>query len=295
MRLAVFDGTHVGVVEGETMYDVSAAIPGIEDEWPPVFMTRLIARWNELKPRVIELRRSATPIALDSVRLDAPLPFPGAIVAAPANYRKHIGELGERGVTKVGNSANEIGFFLKAPTSVVGPRGPIVLPQSRSRRFDHESELAVIIGRTAKNVPRSSALEHVFGYACLMDITMRIEPGRAAEERPMRKSFDTFTPLGPWIVTADELPDPQRLQNRLWVNGELRQSASTSDMIVSVAELIELASSVMTLNPGDIIATGTPEGVGPIRPGDSVRMAIECVGEMTLNVEEADKAPPRLF
>ena len=111
----------------------------------------------------------------------------------------------------------------------------------------------------------------------------------------MRKSFDTFTPLGPWIVTADEISDPQRLQNQLWVNGELRQSANTSDMTVSVAELIELVSSVMTLNPGDVIATGTPEGVGPILPGDTVRMAIESVGEMTLSVEEADKAAPRLF
>lgn len=295
MRLAVFDGAHVGVVEGEAIYDVSAAIPGIEDGWPPVFMTRLIARWNEIKPRILEVRRGARPAALDAVRLDAPLPFPGTIVAAPANYRKHVGELGERGVTKVGHSANEVGFFLKAPASVVGPRGPIVLPQSRSRRFDHESELAVIVGRTAKNVPRARALEHVFGYACLMDITMRIEPGRPAEERPMRKSFDTFTPLGPWIVTADEIPNPQRLQNRLWVNGELRQSANTSDMTVSVAELIEIASSVMTLNPGDIIATGTPEGVGPIRAGDSVRIAIESVGEMTLGVKEADTAPPRLF
>lgn len=295
MRLAVFDRSHVGVVEGETIYDVSSAIPGIADAWPPVFMNHLIARWDELKPRVLEARRAAKPVALDAVRLDAPLPYPGTLVAAPANYRKHIGELGERGVTKAGHSANEIGFFLKAPASIVGPRGPIVLPQSRSRRFDHESELAVIIGRTAKNVPKARALEHVFGYACLMDVTMRIEPGRPAEERPMRKSFDTFTPLGPWIVTADEIPDPQRLQNRLWVNGELRQSASTSDMLVSVAELIELASSVMTLNPGDIIATGTPEGVGPIRPGDSVRMAIESVGEMILGVKEADTAPPRLF
>ncbi len=295
MKLAVFDRIHVGLVEGETIYDVSAAIPGIEDGWPPVFMTRLIARWNELKPRVLEVRTSAQAVTLDSVRLDAPLPCPGVIVAAPANYRKHVGELGERGVTRAGNSANEIGFFLKAPASVVGPRGPIVLPQSRSRRFDHESELAVIIGRTAKNVAGARALEHVFGYTCLMDITMRIEPGRPAEERPMRKSFDTFTPLGPWIVTADEIPDPQRLQNRLWVNDELRQSASTSDMLVSVAELIEFASSVMTLNPGDIIATGTPEGVGPIRPGDSVRMAIESVGEMTLGVKQADAAPPRLF
>ena len=152
----------------------------------------------------------------------------------------------------------KIGFFLKAPSSVVGAGSPILLPRGSARRFDHETELAVIIGRRAKNVPRAQALDFVFGYSCLMDITMRLEPGMPAEERPTRKSFDTFTPIGPYLVTADEIPDPQALENQLWVNGKLRQSANTRDMTVGVAELIELVSSVMTLNPGDIIATGTP-------------------------------------
>lgn len=295
MKLAVFDDNRVGVVEGESLYDVTVAAPGVADGWPPVFMSRLIADWQSLQPRVLEARRAAQPIPLGKVELRAPVPFPGTVIAAPANYRKHVGELGERGVTKPGNSANEIGFFLKTSSSVVGPGGPILLPRGSTRRFDHESELAAVIGRTGKNIPRARALDYVFGYACLMDLTMRLEPGMPAEERPTRKSFDTFTPLGPWIVTADEIPDPQSLANQLWVNGELRQSANTRDMTVSVAALIELISSVMTLNPGDVIATGTPEGVGPIKPGDEVRIAIERVGSMTLSVAEAEEYAPRRF
>jgi 2-keto-4-pentenoate hydratase/2-oxohepta-3-ene-1,7-dioic acid hydratase in catechol pathway len=178
---------------------------------------------------------------------------------------------------------------------VVGPGGSICLPRGSTRRFDHESELAAIIGKRAKNVMSAQAFDYVFGYTCLMDITMRLEPGRPAEERPTRKSFDTFTPLGPYLVTADEIPDPQNLSNRLWVNDELRQSANTRDMTVGIAELIEIISSVMTLNPGDVIATGTPEGVGQIKPGDTVRIEIEKVGTLTLPVKEADEPSPRIF
>jgi 2-keto-4-pentenoate hydratase/2-oxohepta-3-ene-1,7-dioic acid hydratase in catechol pathway len=294
MKLAVFDDHRVGIVEGEHLYDVSDAVPGIRDGWPPVYMSRLIAQWDSLQPRLRQ-HEGAKRIALSSVRLRAPVPFPGHVIAAPANYRKHVGELGERGVTKRGNSANEIGFFLKTSSSVSGPADAIVLPRGSKRRFDHESELAAVIGKTGKNIPRERALDYVFGYSCLVDATMRLEPGMPAEERPTRKSFDTFTPLGPYLVTADEVGDPQALANQLWVNGELRQSANTRDMTVSVAALIELISSVMTLHPGDVIATGTPEGVGPIRPGDKLRIAIERVGEMTLSVAEAAEFAPRRF
>ncbi len=295
MKLAVFNDHRVGLVEGDDLYDVTEAVPGVSDAWPPVYMTRLIADWDRVAPKLIEARRSATPRPIASVTLRAPMPFTGNIVAAPANYRKHVGELGERGVVKAGQSPNEIGFFLKSTSSIAGPDRGIELPRGSTRRFDHESELAVVVGRTARNVRRQDALAHVFGYACLIDVSMRLEPGRPAEERVTRKSFDTFTPFGPWIVTADEIPDPQSLSNRLWVNGELRQDANTRDMTVDVAGLIELVSSVMTLRPGDIIASGTPEGVGPLKPADTVRIAIERVGDMTLTVREAAEQAPRMF
>ena len=203
--------------------------------------------------------------------------------------------MGAMAVTKKGRSAREQGFFMKASASLTGPARGIELPKGSTRRFDHESELAAIIGKTARNVKRENALDYVFGYSCLIDATMRIVKDVAEEERVMRKSFDTFTPLGPWIVTADEVGDPQGLSNQLFVNGECRQDANTRDMIVGVAELIELVSSVMTLYPGDVIATGTPEGMGPIKAGDKVTIRIERVGEMTVDVRETETVPPFLF
>ena len=178
---------------------------------------------------------------------------------------------------------------------MVGHGGTIELPRGSTRRFDHESELAVIIGQGGRDIPRERAWSHVFGYACLIDATMRIEAEQFEEERSMRKSFAGFTPLGPWIVTADEVGDPQALDNRLWVNGELRQQANTGEMIVGVAELIELVSSVLPLQPGDVIASGTPEGVGPFAPGDTLRIAIERVGEMTVQVREREGVSPRAY
>lgn len=294
MKLAVNTEHRIGVVEGDQFYDVTDAVPGAGPAWPPMYMNRLIAEWAELGPKVAAARKAASPVALSSMKLLPPNPCPVHVIAAPANYRKHIGEIGARSVSK-GRTAEQQGFFMKSTASLVGAGGAIELPRGSTRRFDHESELAVIIGKRARNVPRAEAMDYVFGYSCLMDITMRIEPGVAEEERVTRKSFETFTPLGPWIVTADEVADPHALRNQLWVNGASKQDANTRDMIVNIPTLIELISSVMTLNPGDVIASGTPEGVGPIVPGDSIRIGIESVGEMTLSVVEAATFSPRRF
>ncbi|NBS59692.1 MAG: FAA hydrolase family protein, partial [Betaproteobacteria bacterium] len=257
MKLAVNTEHRIGVVEGDQFYDVTDAVPGAGPAWPPMYMNRLIAEWAELGPKVAAARKAASAVALSSMKLLPPNPCPVHVIAAPANYRKHIGEIGARSVSK-GRTAEQQGFFMKATASLVGAGGTIELPRGSTRRFDHESELAVIIGKRARNVPRAEAMDYVFGYSCLMDITMRIEPGVAEEERVTRKSFETFTPLGPWIVTADEVADPHALRNQLWVNGASKQDANTRDMIVNIPTLIELISSVMTLNPGDVIASGTP-------------------------------------
>lgn len=294
MQLAAFNDYRVGLVENDSILDVTSVLPQSMSEFPSYRMNWLIEHFGSLSARIESARRKAKPIPLQEVKLLPPSPRPSHIFAAPANYRKHIGELGSRAVTK-GKSAREQGFFLKAPGSLVGGSGSIVLPRGSTRRFDHESELAVIIGRRTRNVSQAQAMAHVFGYTCLIDVTMRIERGEAEEERSMRKSFETFTPLGPLIVTADEVGDPGSLANRLWVNGNLRQEANTQDMIVGVAELIELIASVIELRPGDIIATGTPEGVGPLQPGDNVRIALDRVGDMTLPVTETERAPFRLF
>lgn len=295
MKIASYNEHRVGLVEGDQVFDVTAALPAALDSLPQQRINWLVANWATALPALQAQRQQANGVPVTSVRLLAANPSPPHVFAAPANYQKHIGELGVRVVTKKGRSAREQGFFLKAPASLVGHGGSIGLPKGSTRRFDHESELAVIIGKAGRCIPRAEAMPYVFGYACLIDATMRIEPGVAEEERSMRKSFAGFTPLGPYIVTADEVPDPESLDNRLWVNGELRQQANTREMIVGIAELIELVSSVLPLQPGDVIATGTPEGVGPFAPGDTVKIAIEGVGEMSVHVRENDALAPRPF
>jgi 2-keto-4-pentenoate hydratase/2-oxohepta-3-ene-1,7-dioic acid hydratase in catechol pathway len=295
MKIASFDDHRVGVVDGAIVYDMTPTLPDFLAQLPHQRINWLVAHWATQRERFAGYRQLGKPTPLSAVKLLAANPAPPHVFAAPANYRKHIGELGDRAVTKGGRSAREQGFFLKAPGSLVGAGGALLLPKGSQRRFDHESELAVIIGKAGRNVPRAQAMEHVFGYACLIDATMRIEKGVAEEERSMRKSFETFTPLGPWIVTADEVPEPGALENRLWVNGELKQSANTGEMIVGIAELVELVSSVLPLQPGDVIATGTPEGVGPFAPGDEVKIEIERVGSMTLPVRECEVVAPRAY
>jgi 2-keto-4-pentenoate hydratase/2-oxohepta-3-ene-1,7-dioic acid hydratase in catechol pathway len=177
----------------------------------------------------------------------------------------------------------ELALFLKAPSSVSGPSDPILLP-FKDRRTDHEAELGYVIGKKAKNVKYEDAKDYIFGYFALLDISIR-----GNEERTWRKSFDTFTPIGPWIVTADEIENPNDLSLKLWVNEELRQDGSTKHLIYDCYKCLEVASTYSTLNPGDIIATGTPEGVGPIRDGDVVRIQVGSVGEFSVNVKFADE------
>ena len=175
MKLASFDDHRIGVVLDNRIHDVTACVPAALDVLPDQRMRWLVAHWDEARGPVERVSASAQGVALDAVRLLAPVPAPGHVFAAPVNYRKHIGELGDRAVSKKGRSAREQGFFLKAPASVVGPSEGITLPRGSQRRFDHESELAVVIGHGGRDIPRARAMEHVFGYTCLMDLTMRIE------------------------------------------------------------------------------------------------------------------------
>ncbi|WP_149202441.1 fumarylacetoacetate hydrolase family protein [Actinotalea subterranea] len=212
--------------------------------------------------------------AAGALRLAAPLARPGKVVGAPVNYLDHKAEMGEQ------RTIADYGVFLKASSSVIGHGGLIRLPYT-DVRTDHEGELGVVIGREASRVPAERALEHVFGYVPLLDITVR-----SGEDRSTRKSFDTFTPIGPWVTTADEVPDPGSLELRCWVGAELRQRASTADLIYGVAELIAYTSHVMTLHPGDVIATGTPAGVGPVAAGDQVAVEIEGLGRLEVGVSD---------
>jgi 2-keto-4-pentenoate hydratase/2-oxohepta-3-ene-1,7-dioic acid hydratase in catechol pathway len=273
MKLFRFNGGRVGITVDNNSYDLTDAL-GIDTQaWPPVQMVQLIADFERRMQGILE-HAATRPLELSTARLDVPLEWPNKLLAYPVNYVKHGLEMNSK------NRADLNGFFLKANSSLSGPNDPIVLPEfAEAREIHHECELGIVIGKGGKNISREDAFQHVFGYACLIDMVVR-----GTEERVMRKSYDSFCPFGPWIVTADEVPDPTNLQARLWVNGELRQDANTRDLIVDIPSMIELASRVATLYPGDIIATGTPEGVGPVKRGDTVRIAIEHVGEMTLDV-----------
>jgi 2-keto-4-pentenoate hydratase/2-oxohepta-3-ene-1,7-dioic acid hydratase in catechol pathway len=242
-------------------------------------MRDVIAAWAAGEPMVPE-HENAVP--LREVRLRAPVADPSKIVAAPVNYRDHQKEMSSD--AQVG----ALGFFLKAPSSLLDPGGTIQLPY-HDRRFDQEGELALVIGRTARQVGERDALSYVFGYTGLLDITMR-----GGEDRSTRKSFDTFTPMGPTLVTADEFGDPDDVELRCWVSGDLRQRASTRDLIWGVARLVAYASSVMTLYPGDVITTGTPAGVGPLTDGDTVRLELSGLGlDLTCQVAaDATTASP---
>jgi 2-keto-4-pentenoate hydratase/2-oxohepta-3-ene-1,7-dioic acid hydratase in catechol pathway len=236
-------------------------------------MNRLIADFAEYRSILIRAM-TGSGVSLTSVKLLTPVPWPNKIVAYPVNYHEHGVEMGSS------YRANNQGFFLKPPSSLSGPAEPIVLPVNSGRRIDHECELAVIIGKQGRDIARDNWRQHVFGYSCLIDAVIR-----GKEERVTRKGFDTFCPVGPWIVTEDEVGDAAHsLQGRLWVNGELRQDANTRDLVLDIPGMIELASSVMTLYPGDIIATGTPAGVGPMRHGDKVRIEFARIGAMELDV-----------
>jgi 2-keto-4-pentenoate hydratase/2-oxohepta-3-ene-1,7-dioic acid hydratase in catechol pathway len=226
-------------------------------------------------------------LPLASVRLLAPIPQPRRNVwCVGRNYHAHAKELRESVFKGMNQDVQTWPIvFTKVPECVVAPGAPVQLPQSLSGQIDYEAELAVIIGRGGKNIAKADAMSHVFGYTALNDVTARDVQMRHTQW-DLGKSFDTFCPMGPWIVTADEL-DGQDTRVRCWINGELRQDARTTDLIFDLPTLIETISRGITLLPGDIIATGTPAGVGMglsppvwLQPGDAMRVEIDGIGTL---------------
>jgi 2-keto-4-pentenoate hydratase/2-oxohepta-3-ene-1,7-dioic acid hydratase in catechol pathway len=206
---------------------------------------------------------------------------PGKIVAAPVNYKAHVEEMRKSNLSPGASlDIDKAGLFMKAVSSLVGPSQGIA-QRFLERRTDFELELVAIVGKKASGVSRARALECVAGYCMGLDITVR-----GGEDRGFRKSIDSYTVLGPWLTTPDEAGDPQRLTLTLTQNGELRQTARTADMVWDVARIIEYASSFYTLHPGDVVFTGTPEGVGPIRPGDRLLATSDVLGSMEVVVRE---------
>ena len=272
MKLVRYNSGRIGVLKDDMVYDASGPLGLDPAAWPPVGMVQLIAKFPEWRGQ-LEAATQGAGQKLSAVKLEAPILWPNNLFAYPVNYLDHKKEMNSP------NRADLNGFFLKTASSLSGPSDPIVLPDLPNREVHHECELAMIIGKRGRHIKREDALSHIFGYACLVDVTVR-----GKEERVMRKSYDTFCPIGPAIVTADEVRDPDKLEMKLWVNDELRQHANTDSLIVDIREMIVLASSVTTLEPGDVFATGTPGGVGRIKVGDTVTIEIESVGRMALPV-----------
>lgn len=307
MRLAIFDDHRLGVVDpAGAIVDVTGVVPGHDgDPFGAGWWVRLVRDLDELRPRLEEAAAAGQARPVEEVRLRSPALNPGKVVAAACNYREHRDEVA--GIYPRLGQATELswllkfGVFLKAPTSLVGDGDAVCIPAlvlADKTEVHHESELAVIVGRTCRDVQERDALAHVAGYTIGLDITVR-----ADGDRSHRKSFDTFTPLGPWLVTTDEIADPQRLRIRLEVDGEVRQDVSTADMEQGVATIIAYASRAMTLESGDVVLTGAPPGVGPLWPGDTLVTTIEGIGTLRNTVilderrtegtlPEASRPPP---
>lgn len=284
MKLIRFNGGRIGVVDADRVFDITEVVGEDPQTWPPAGMCRVIRDFTTFVPAIQARVHSGDSVPLASVRLQTPVPWPNKLMAYPVNYHDHAREMASQGLASVQ------GYFLKSSSSLCGPADHIELPALPGREVHHECEIALIIGKQGRQIAPEHALEHVFGYACLLDMTVR-----GKEERVFRKSYDSFTPVGPWIVTADEVPDPANMQMRLWVNGELRQQANTRDLIVDIAQMVAVASSASTLYPGDLIATGTPAGVGPVRDGDVVTIEVEHVGRMSLPVVQGSQGANAVF
>jgi 2-keto-4-pentenoate hydratase/2-oxohepta-3-ene-1,7-dioic acid hydratase in catechol pathway len=287
MKLCRYDDDRLGVVRGDRIHDVTDAQSEIRKAVPYDMkgdaIVAALPQWRERLERLAD-KAPGNPIA--NVKLLAPVARPTKLSCAPTNYQAHIEEMqkasaqpGSQVVSVQSSKILEAGMFLKANSALVGPSEGIPL-RFPDRRSDHEVELVMVIGKPGSDIPQANALDHVAGYCLGLDMTVR---GR--EDRSFRKSADGYAVLGPWMVTADELPDPDAVPISIEVNGELRQKSNTSQLIYNCRRLIEFASSFYTLYPGDLIYTGTPEGVSPVKPGDViVCRSAPVLGELKIAV-----------
>ncbi|HMK11812.1 MAG TPA: fumarylacetoacetate hydrolase family protein [Acidimicrobiales bacterium] len=286
MKLALFDDWRVGVVDAgaETITDVTEVVPGAHDsdQLGAGWWVRMCRDFRSLRAALEGAARDGGARRLGDVRLRAPVLNPGKVIATASNYGDHVAEMRDVVLERVAGHVDtwllDFDVFLKAPSSIVGPDDAVVLPAgptAEGREVHHESELAVVMSRGGSDIDAAHALDHVLGYTIGLDMTVRGDG-----DRSRRKSHDTFTPIGPWIVTADEIADPNKLEVRLEVDGVVRQDAKTADMLVDVAGIIAYTSSIMRLDPGDIILTGAPPGVGQVQAGEVMISEISEIGTM---------------
>ncbi|HJU16977.1 MAG TPA: fumarylacetoacetate hydrolase family protein [Stellaceae bacterium] len=276
MKILYFDDYKLGILKGETVVDVSAVVRDIPHVGPGDLINGLIARFSDYRRRLDEAAAQGSGVPLSSVRVRPPLPKPTNIDCMAVNYM-------EDGTRK---EPAPINAFHKSPGAIIGPGDTMVLPDVPATIFEGEAELAVVIGRRASHVKAAEAMNYVFGYTCFIDGSARGLPPSGNVFFQM-KSRDTFAPIGPYLVTADEIPDPHHLQIRLSNNGTLMQNFNTSDMAHKIPRCIEWLSSIHTLEPGDILATGTNHrGLNPFMDGDRIELDIERVGRLAFTVKD---------
>jgi 2-keto-4-pentenoate hydratase/2-oxohepta-3-ene-1,7-dioic acid hydratase in catechol pathway len=275
MKLAFFDDFKLGVVHGDAITDVSAIVQDIPHIDPGSLINGLIARFDAYRGRLADAAQSGG-VKLTSVRLRAPLPRPNTIACMAVNYMED-GTLAKPA---------PINAFHKTANAIIGPEETMVLPDVPATIFEGEAEMAVVIGKRAERVPAAQAMDYIFGYINFIDGSARGLPP-AGNVFFQMKSRDTFAPIGPFLVTKDEVADPQKLPIKLWVNGELKQSFNTDDMAHNIARCIEWVTSIQTLEPGDILATGTNHrGLSSFMDGDVVELETQGLGRLRFNIRD---------
>jgi len=276
MKLAYFDNFQLGILTDKGLVDVSHIIMDIPHTNPGNLMNGLIENFENYRSKLETAAEKGVAFPLDSIKIQPPLPKPGAIDCMAVNYMEN-GTLKEK---------PQINGFHKSPSAIIGNGDTMILPDVPATIFEGEAELGLIIGKRASNVSESDAMDHVFGYLNFIDGSARgLPPDRNVFFQV--KSRATFAPIGPFIVTADEIPDPQNLSVKLWVNGELKQDFNTNDMAHKIPKAISWLSSIHTLEPGDLIATGTNHrGLSSFQHGDKIELEVEMLGRLSINVQD---------
>ncbi|MEQ9642279.1 MAG: fumarylacetoacetate hydrolase family protein [Alphaproteobacteria bacterium] len=276
MKLLYFNDFRLGVLTDAGVVDVTAATEGIPHTDPGDLMSGLIARWADYRGALESAAKAGPAVPVDSVRIRPPLPRPGNIDCMAVNYMEN-GTLPKPA---------PINAFQKAANAIIGDGDTMVLPDAPATVFEGEAELGLVIGKRCSNVSEAEAMDYVFGYLNFIDGSARGLPP-ASNVFFQAKSRDTFAPIGPYLVTADEVPNPQNLHVRLWNNGELFQDFNTDDMAHKLPKLISWISSIHTLEPGDLVATGTNHrGLNPFMNGDKIELEVEGMGRLTVNVRD---------
>jgi len=292
MKFCLYSSYQVGAVVGDKVYPVGDTLvraSHLKRDYTMVDFIEKYTFYTAVRQCIQDCVATGKPVPLNKVKLLAPIYNPPSIWAAAANYSDHREEMQAKtkGTARVFTNKDDLmaEFFLKPSSSIIGPNEIVILPKM-SKDVDYECELCAVIGKKAKNVSEEEALDYVFGYMICWDISQRDPWGRGVQNtRNIRKGFDTFTAIGPWIVTKDEIGDPQNLAIKVERNGELAMNAHTKDMICTLREHIRFLSSIVTLRPGELISTGTPAGVKKLMEGDRLKGSIEKIGEMELTVK----------